>query len=157
MTELSDLIAEFEHHNSVLRQRMQDSFKDVIKNVFDRCPDLQRIVWSQYSPYFNDGEECVFSVYPPTFTNYKNSDEDLHLIWGSLDGDDLDDGVWAYGKNCYHDLEKNTPEEYKDIFNEVSEAMQRDAMEDVMRAMFGNHVYVVATREGFTVEDYSHD
>jgi hypothetical protein len=30
-------------------------------------------------------------------------------------------------------------------------------MEDIMLEMFGDHVKVVATRNGFDVEDYDHD
>jgi hypothetical protein len=35
--------------------------------------------------------------------------------------------------------------------------IQSSEMEGVMEAMFGNHVRVVATRDGFDVEEYDHD
>jgi hypothetical protein len=38
-----------------------------------------------------------------------------------------------------------------------SKAVGSSEMEDVMQAMFGDHVKVIATREGFDVEDYDHD
>ena len=41
---------------------------------------------------------------------------------------------------------------------ELFEKMIRsEEMEDVMLAMFGNHVSITATRDGFNVEDYDHE
>jgi hypothetical protein len=41
--------------------------------------------------------------------------------------------------------------------NAFSRMICSSEMEDVMKAMFGDHVKVVATREGFDVDDYDHD
>ena len=41
--------------------------------------------------------------------------------------------------------------------NEFSSMICSPAMEDVMLEMFGDHVKIIATREGFEVDDYDHD
>lgn len=40
----------------------QESIFDLFKDFFAKHPEITGIQWSQYTPYFNDGEPCVFSV-----------------------------------------------------------------------------------------------
>ena len=56
----------------------QALFKETFKEFFDNNPGIKAVVWTQYTPYFNDGDECVFRVNSPTFTNAE--DEDLDEI-----------------------------------------------------------------------------
>ena len=39
----------------------------------------------------------------------------------------------------------------------LDKILQSSEMEDVMLAMFDNHVRVIATRTGFDVDEYEHD
>ena len=32
-----------------------------LKDVFEKYPQLKKVYWHAYTPYFNDGEECTFS------------------------------------------------------------------------------------------------
>src|ERR1700674_1049946 len=36
--------------------------RDGLKNIFDKYPSIENISWTQYTPYFNDGDPCVFRV-----------------------------------------------------------------------------------------------
>jgi hypothetical protein len=38
------------------------AFDEVSKSLFDEFPPLESFSWTQYAPYFNDGDECVFSA-----------------------------------------------------------------------------------------------
>ena len=45
----------------------QDASKEVFKEFFEQFPEVDKIQWTQYTPYFNDGDACTFGVNKPDF------------------------------------------------------------------------------------------
>lgn len=129
----------------------QALFKETTKEFFEQNPLVNAIVWTQYTPYFNDGDTCEFSVGCATFTNATDPE---NISWGEYEGDD--ENVWTHGADCYSDGEI-LAEVNIDLCDSFDRMLQSREMEDVMKAMFGDHVQVIATRDGFEVEEYSHD
>jgi len=42
--------------------------------LFSEYPDLKHVAWTQYTPYFADGDKCEFSVHSDSpYINGKNS------------------------------------------------------------------------------------
>ena len=127
------------------------------KSFFDSYPDVKTIHWTQYAPYFNDGDECVFSVNEPHFTRTEPTEiEDREHAWGEGDDGIIETRVWD-SKARRHlvnpDVDANLIRDM-DTFTGI---LQSEANEAVMQAMFGNHVWVKAHRDGFEVDDYDHD
>lgn len=54
--------AEFEAKRKALQEELRLGFPEMFKEVFENYPEIHRFSWVQYTPYFNDGEECTFSV-----------------------------------------------------------------------------------------------
>jgi len=132
----------------------QALFKETTKEFFDQNTLVNSIVWTQYTPYFNDGDTCEFSVGCATFTNSDGND----IRWGEYQGEEK--GIWTYGDDCYNGDEGDAaipPEVNTKLCDSFDQMIQSNEMEDVMMAMFGDHVKVIATREGFDVEDHDHD
>ena len=169
-TELDKLIADQAALHRAFQTKAQALFKTVTREFFDKNPAVTMIVWNQYTPYFNDGEECVFNVHEPNFTNCPLDEKDDINKWGEYDGDNEE--VWCIANpswimsspSKYYDKEKaslNSLAEAKQIdidsMEKFNSMMQSPEMEDVFRAMFGDHVTVIATREGFDVEELEHD
>lgn len=110
--------------------------------AFEAHPTLLAFQWTQYTPHFNDGEACEFSVYdasvkllnPPNKTDAEDGFADEYLIQEK------------YGYSPEHVAAKNA-------VGEVMKSIDEDDFEKV----FGDHVEVTATRSGFEVEEYSHD
>jgi hypothetical protein len=52
--------------------------KEFLKEYFEKRPDVYGIKWTQYTPYFNDGEPCVFRLGGvsafPTKEDFENGD-----------------------------------------------------------------------------------
>ena len=144
----------------------QALFKDITKEFFEKNPGITGVVWTQYTPYFNDGDTCEFRVNDATFTNAPVG-ELCDVRWGEYDGDV--EGVWAcenigYVLNSDRDYYKETKDMILasggvDVASCVlfNKAIGSSEMESVMQAMFGDHVQVTATRDGFDVNDYDHD
>lgn len=156
MTALQQKFDELIEKQRTLQKEFQTTaqalFKKTTKEFFEQNPLVKAIVWTQHTPYFNDGDTCEFRVSCATFTNATDAE---NICWGEYDGEQ--EGVWTYGDDCYSD-ETPVPTEMNtalcDSFNRM---LQSSEMEGVMMAMFNNHVKVIATSEGFEVEEYDHD
>lgn len=168
MSALQEKFDQLLEEQEALRKKFQETaqqlFKETTKEFFDGNPAITAVVWTQYTPYFNDGDTCEFSVHEPSFTNAPDPE---NVRWGEYEGDE--EGVFAVENPSY--VMKTDREYYAETREAIAKAggidvdsceafsrmIQSSAMEDVMEAMFGDHVKVIATREGFDVEDYEHD
>lgn len=131
----------------------QALFKETTKEFFDKNPNVTGIVWTQYTPYFNDGDTCEFGVNDATFTNAPDPE---NIRWDEYEGDEetAADGSEIFTWGGWGDVPEGLNVEMCRAFSRM---ICSSEMEDVMKAMFGDHVKVVATREGFDVDDYDHD
>jgi len=46
-----------------LRKEGQSIFEAAAKELFAKYPSLESFSWTQWTPYFNDGDTCYFSVH----------------------------------------------------------------------------------------------
>lgn len=174
MSELRNKFNELVEQQRELAKQFQVTaqalFKETTKEFFEKNPAVKAVVWTQYTPYFNDGSECVFDVNDPTFTNAEGADLNEVTGWGEYEGDN--EKVWACegwsisrlyddSKDWLADTRKAIEESgtVLDVAmcDEFANLLTSGDMTDVMEAMFGNHVKVVATKDGFDVEEYDHD
>lgn len=129
---------------ATVKAQGQTALKEAFGELFATHPTLKQVKWQQYTPYFNDGDECRFGV---------------HEFYSSIEGvvskygEDADGGA---GYVSSWDLEGEAKEKAAPVLSAVTE-LARLIPKDVMLAAFGDHVEVVATRDGFTVNDYQHD
>lgn len=150
---LEDLSKQIQDIKAQAQKTGKDLISKAAKVLFKKYPELQAIYWTQYTPYFMDGDECVFSV---------NS---IMGYAGELPKDDEGETIdlnEVFSEE-YHNLgEYIYPEEkaYKNPalvadFDDFVSAIK--AAEDVMRDAIGDHCSVLITRDGITVEEYEHD
>jgi hypothetical protein len=135
-------ISEFQNTKELIKgfqARMEkegeDLFLSMSKTVFDKNPDLEKFGWAQYTPYFNDGDECVFSAHSPKIL-LKGQDEDM------------------YDEQEYFSRDEISPEAI--VWNNVSKFLSQFDDND-LKMFFGDHVQVVVTRDGVEVDEYEHD
>jgi hypothetical protein len=146
------LIEEFKKSQEEFKAKAMASLKKLFADTFEAFPETKFISWTQFAPYFNDGDECIFRVHPITASNANPED----VRYGEYIGDeDTDESFWVYDADYgSYDVPSN---EAEDAFDSLSNLIQSDELEDILRSTFGNHVRVIATREGFTTESYDHD
>src|SRR4051812_33293152 len=118
MTTYAELKAKMEELREQMKSAAKDFFRDASKDLFEENPKLESFGWTQYTPFFNDGEPCVFSVH--------NDEPDVNGIdgWDSM----------------YSDENKHL----KPLQKKVTKLLQAFSDDD-MEAMFGDHVKVVVT------------
>lgn len=166
-------------------KELQGDFNEIIKLFFEECPKVQAVVWSQYTPYFNDGDECIFSVNEPYFIT-KNFDRDDLLDPYEYEDDeeygclkipsyvatwDLEiardkaeiakptASKWAKGyyPKCIAELEQMKIDfpGYDVKIKAFTELLSNN--EDMLREVYGDHAAVYLTPTEVIVEEYSHD
>lgn len=145
-TEMNDLKASYQ-------KRGQEIFKLAFKEFFQVNPEVNVVGWRQYTPYFNDGEPCEFNCHAG-YAFVSNAKDYDNLCNGEYQGED--ESVWVndpdYGDHNEELIPKSVlvnTEALRNLLTKVDDAVFLD--------MFGDHVQVFATREGFDVQEYSHD
>jgi hypothetical protein len=159
-----------------VEQWSEEVFIQMADKFFELFPDAQAFVWTQYTPYFNDGDPCVFDVNGPTAVFFGDSepssfpeniyepDEEEDSGWVS----DYDDrlkipydsyewvGNWSDGTR--HKVYTVEPPAGKLAWEELITAMERGHFDNVMLQHFGDHASVMYSRDGlFLVEYFEHD
>lgn len=165
-TKFEQLIEEQRELQKKFQEQGQALFKETFKEFFDKNEAVKAVVWTQYTPYFNDGDECTFSVNSPTFTNAEGDDLDDVTGYGEYDGDNeevwaVENVEWVLGKGREYHTEAAAAIDKGGVdvksLQLMEEVIQSGEMEDILRAMFDDHVKVIATRDGFDVQEYDHD
>lgn len=130
-------------------EELQQNFAPMAKaELFDKYPELQSFSWTQYTPYFNDGDVCEFGV------NFAYGLKSL-IIGGKQYGDD--DGEDENGNEIPHaeygseDWKSKKPIEQAviDFLKQIDEEFYKD--------LFGDHAVVTVKADGVTTEEYEHD
>lgn len=210
---------------NALNEKMRENSKELMKEAFRGFLEkydevVESIFWTQYTPYFNDGEACEFSVndvhillkndedacdYEGSDLYDKDSINNLkeHIAkWEAWEKDPMKEASkhkeqyikrynrnpfdpkndYSYGRREYK-TEEDLMREWKPYYSSketVQEQLQTAELivskypnlkkdykeiqsmisgidEDLMRAMFGDHVKVVVSSDGIEVEEYDHD
>lgn len=137
---LSAFSKEFEEIQAEFTGRARKMFTTSLKELFESNPDLGAVTWEQYTPYFNDGDECTFSVNEPTFVPLVVREQE----------EDEDDYDYRYDSGMKENADMTA----------VSRFITKH--DDLMQALYGDHVQVLVKRnkEGgivVEVEEYEHD
>lgn len=117
-----------------LMARLQESQKklseeareQVAKTIGEILPDGSRLEWYQYTPYFNDGEPCTFSVHKPTLF---------------INGHSIDIGWISPGR---------TEIVSDELYNDIQDAW-KNIPSALFESAFGEHA-IVTVRSGGEVE-----
>jgi len=150
--QLQQFMTNYENSRKAMIESATTLFKEFTVSFFEKNPAIQSIVWTQYTPYFNDGDTCEFSVHEPYFSNDVNKTGYY---------EESDDEFWAY--SSWDFLTENATYRVNidgvdvESVKQFSSVIQSNVMETVLQDLFGDHVIVIATRDGFYVNDYDHD
>ena len=149
-TQFDNLISEHQRIRAEFQKSAQELFKNITKEFFATNPGIKAAIWTQYVPSFNDGDACEFTIGDITFTNATGTDLDDVSTYGEYEGENEEVKVFSSWSL------KNDPVVGVDSIQvKLMETMvnSRD-MENVLEEMFGRHVKIIATSDGFDVTEY---
>lgn len=109
----------------------QELFVELFEPIWDKYPTLESFSFTAYTPYFNDGETCVYGV--------NNDEYTINLTFKN--------------GNTY-----NMDESYDEcpIMKDIVK-LSNQVPEDVYQRVCGDHVLITFTRDGMETEEYEHD
>lgn len=147
--QMADAEAEVQKVRKEMQAKGQRALEPAFKEFLEENPDIAAIRWEQYTPYFNDGEECHFRLrqFCLEFTEdfrSKHMSEDF-------DAEDADEEKWYEGEAWYVSKESEHGQAVLAKFKEFEKQI-RD--ESLFLAVFGDHVRVTATQKGLSIDDY---
>lgn len=142
------LIQEFTEQQEKFRKDAQEKLKEYFAEFWEKNPAIKAVKWTQYAPYFNDGEPCEFSVHDPYFTNAEGDDLDDLSSWGEYDGEK--EGVWSDQDPEFDGVNVESTQS-------LAKLLTSSVISPVMKTMFGSDNVIVATRDGFSIDYADHD
>lgn len=144
-----------------VEQRPIEELAPIMQAVLDDQA-IAAFGWTQYTPYFNDGDPCEFGVHT-CWVRTVDDDPDTNDRWDLEMGSNhptLGGRGYRYSSTAgtYVDTPYEGPDEARyDRCLALSQAVEGGAFENVLLESFGDHAEVTVTRDGITVEVYDHD
>ena len=137
MSKVEEITARVTEAHQVFQKTCREAVKEIFDDLFVNHPEIKTVYWSQYTPYFNDGDECIFNV---------------HDINVSPDYFEEIDSPYHDDENEQNfNIPPNLAKAIKEINKFASDNLQ------AMKDMFGDHAFVRAHTGGFEVREYEHD
>lgn len=164
----------------VMAESVKEVLSDGMNAIFQHYPFLGSVHWTQYTPYFNDGEPCVFSAhFYPGINSLKDIEDGTESKWSEEHGEDFaskcDEKRYVgydsstrtskYEPNDAHDpaytaCENEITALFKGLQGESTGPRNWDVPSTFDMALlqaFGDHARVVITRSGIEVDTCDHD
>ena len=138
---MAALNEELEAVREKAREQGKVLFEQACKSLFDSHPCLVAFKWDQYTPYFNDGDTCEFSVNDLYFKFTEAPDEDH---------------AYTYDDEFYEFMH-NAPESPQLLASKAVEEVHKLIDEDTYLDLFGDHVEVTVTRDGVETSECDHE
>lgn len=177
MATLNEIIAEYNEAHKKIQAIVKDKLTEEFGQFFKDNPEFRSIEWNQYTPYFNDGEECNFRVSDIIFTLQPSFyDEDMAetILENDYSVYDLEPSYSpiaepsdymrssSYFKDraaAYDALSEEVKENYSRLWNvwekfhETLSAIPEEFYLDI----FDDHVSVKVMADGIEVSQYDHE
>lgn len=187
-----------------IKEEAKEVFAATSKDIFEKHGDVvHSFGWTQYTPYFNDGEPCEFGtgeLFIVSKADHEKDDDNEEEFYYESPGE-----FGAYGtddnklvKTFYEYKQEEEPYNYQtrqrepkviedrlttykpgtnrsgivgpinEVDNPNYDPVYGEAKDDIthlfglldettLESMFGNHVVIIVTADGVSVEEYSHD
>ena len=139
------------------QSELEDAFKDVLA-----LPMIVAVRWRQYTPYFNDGDACVFSVEEP-YVAFSDGDPNGGDYGDGFYGSYDDTYTAVFGGQKWDKLLRRSvfvnslnPDASVVVYK-LNQAISGGAHDAVLAALFGDHAIVTVNSAGFVIDGYYHD
>lgn len=157
LKDLKNKSSEINKIKKEIRDMSSGLFDDFREYIFTKYTELESFGWTQYTPYFNDGETCTFYAN----TNYLKINEEY------VDESDWSSpvliksyGKWNNEKRTYDDRVEEVNEKYNktmvDACDEIIDFLG-NFDDDFYLNKFGDHAEITVTKNGLDISDYDHD
>lgn len=176
-SKLNDIQKQIEKLEKQAHKESSKLISKGFKEIFKKHPELESFSWTQYTPYFNDGDECVFNAHTDyIFINESEQEESVYELRQFLDTlhnpekeiNRLKKRIEEYKQNKYSydfledeikNIENGSIAETRDklaVLEDINQILS-SIDNDCYKSIFGDHVRVTVTKDGWSTEAYEHD
>ncbi len=157
LQELKQKQKELSNIRKEILQKSNEVFDEFSKEIFKKHSKLESFGWSQYTPYFNDGDTCVFSVnIDYLYINGEAADESKWISKNNI----VKYGSWDRESKQYVGREEEPNPNYDDelvaCHNEIVDFLN-SFDNDFYLSRFGDHVDITVTSSGVDIDECEHD
>lgn len=144
----------FEEKKKALVDELRKEFPNLLQPLLEQSEIIESISWVQYTPYFNDGDECTFSSYAADFGFNGKTYRDNFVT----NADFWSKEIYDYTSGRY----KKVPnpgyiEKEASIIDGLSEILS-EIPDDFYKDLFGDHVEITIFKDGrILINSYAHD
>jgi hypothetical protein len=167
-------VEEVEIKKQELIDELKPEFSNQFKPLFEKSEGkLQSFSWTQYTPYFNDGDECTFSVNVDKLDINGQDIYEIDSLREYISGIKITEENYQESVDFCNKLERpwwirnigesgylpnpNFDEKLDNIINEITGILE-SIPEDFYKDLFGNHKQITIYSSGnMEIEDYDHD
>lgn len=132
-------------------------FTELTKTIFEEHPKVKSFGWSQFTPYFNDGDTCYFSTNTDyIYINGESADESDWINETKI----TNYGTWNREKREYEGRTEVPNLDYDPDLSKANDEIKeflRNFDNDFFMSQFGDHAEITVTAEGVSVDEYEHD
>jgi hypothetical protein len=143
--DIDAIVSEFEVMKKEFEKKAQIALRKAFSEFFDSTPRIKQISWVQYTPYFSDGDECIFGVHDM----YANVGEEPYEFSRAHEIEENENTLSPWGEVDGFEVESKNFKEFTRTINRIPN--------EIFKVTFGDHCQVIADRSGFNVEEYEHD
>lgn len=125
-----------------IKGEVEKAVKDTLKEFFAMYPEVKKIRWTQYTPFFNDGDPCVFGI--------RELEVQFGLFPLKKGKDQKKSDDW------YHGWELKEPSNMIVSLKQLDKILA--SLKEILKEIFGDQVRVIADPEKMEIEEYNeHD
>lgn len=166
---MKELIEEYNKKRAELEvlfyNKKDSALQEVYQEFFEQCPEVDKIQWCQYTPYFNDGDPCTFNV-GDLYATLKGDE------FAAEEGSTFSIGEWVtrYADEG-HEWAKQVIKEYannvslvksKERLQEIDAEVSKlnsfiISIEDFLPIVYGDGVEIIVRRDSVEINHYDHE
>lgn len=157
LKELKDKNSQIYKIKKEIKDMSSGLFDDFREYIFAKYTELESFGWTQYTPYFNDGEACMFYAN----TDYLKINDEYADDSGWISTMNITKfGTWNRELKVYEGREEEPNSNYNqrlvDANSEICDFLQ-NFDDDFYLSKFGDHAEITVTKNGLDISDYDHD
>ena len=160
LTKIKKIYSDINKKEIKLKKEKKTFSQDVIgaiERLIKQNPYIESVRWTQYTPHYNDGEECVFSVNDIEFLFSNKAKNYLQKSWRVEEYIPL----WQINdliKDSADIINSDNIENIQSIIFKMDEMHDKlKNMEEQLLEIFGDHARVAVHKDGIEVIQYEHD
>lgn len=184
MSQIAELRRSITKKREELRAEIKKNLLNVFSAFFESNPLIKTIYFSAFTPYWNDGETCEFSVHSDVMFTTAEWQEVTGPHWHNQDPEDTEEAKDAlrdfrrvpseenraryeaaikasdhktFEVSEYSGRYRTSEEGITDEMMEIAKLIMDDEFADDLKAIVGDHVFVRIHRGGIETEEYDHE